>query len=58
MGDTSDGYPGVKGIGPKQALTLIQTYGSIDSVLASLGELKPGQRTKNSRPNRYAEIIA
>ncbi|AMO32312.1 5'-3' exonuclease [Lysinibacillus fusiformis] len=46
MGDTSDGYPGVKGIGPKQALTLIQTYGSIDSVLASLGELKPGQRTK------------
>lgn len=46
MGDTSDGYPGVKGIGPKQALTLIQTYGSIDSVLASLGKLKPGQRTK------------
>ncbi|WP_336637281.1 5'-3' exonuclease [Lysinibacillus fusiformis] len=46
MGDTSDGYPGVKGIGPKQALSLIQTYGSIDSVLASLGELKPGQRTK------------
>lgn len=46
MGDTSDGYPGVKGIGPKQALTLIQTYGSIDSVLASLCELKPGQRTK------------
>jgi 5'-3' exonuclease len=46
MGDTSDGYPGVKGIGPKQALTLIQTYGSIDKILESLGELKPGQRTK------------
>lgn len=46
MGDASDGYPGVKGIGPKQALTLIQTYGSIDNVLASLDELKPGQRTK------------
>ncbi|MGE7093553.1 5'-3' exonuclease [Lysinibacillus sp. NPDC048646] len=46
MGDTSDGYPGVKGIGPKQALTLIQTYGSIDKVIASLAELKPGQRTK------------
>ncbi|AUS88157.1 5'-3' exonuclease [Lysinibacillus sp. YS11] len=46
MGDSSDGYPGVKGIGPKQALTLIQTYGSIDKILASLGELKPGQRTK------------
>lgn len=46
MGDTSDGYPGVKGIGPKQALTLIQTYGSIANVLTSLDELKPGQRTK------------
>lgn len=46
MGDSSDGYPGVKGIGPKQALTLIQTYGSIDNVIASLEELKPGQRTK------------
>ena len=46
MGDASDGYPGVKGIGPKQALTLIQTYGSIEKVLASLEELKPGQRTK------------
>ena len=46
MGDTSDGYPGVKGIGPKQALTLIQTYGSIENVLTSLDELKPGQRTK------------
>ncbi|GLC89772.1 5'-3' exonuclease [Lysinibacillus piscis] len=46
MGDTSDGYPGVKGIGPKQALTLIQTYGSIDNVLTMLHELKPAQRTK------------
>ncbi|UED79533.1 5'-3' exonuclease [Lysinibacillus sp. CD3-6] len=46
MGDTSDGYPGVKGIGPKQALTLIQMYGSIDNVISSLEDLKPGQRTK------------
>ncbi len=46
MGDTSDGYPGVKGIGPKQALTLIQMYGSIENVLKSIDELKPGQRTK------------
>lgn len=46
MGDASDGYPGVKGIGPKQALALIQTYGAIENVLASIDELKPGQRTK------------
>lgn len=48
MGDTSDGYPGVKGIGPKTALQLIQSHGSIDGVLAALPTLKPGQRTKIS----------
>jgi 5'-3' exonuclease len=46
MGDSSDGYQGVKGIGPKTALQLIQKYGSIDGVLNSLEELKPAQRTK------------
>lgn len=46
MGDSSDGYPGVKGIGPKTALQLIQTYGSVDGVLAAKEELKPGQRKK------------
>lgn len=46
MGDSSDGYPGVKGIGPKQALQLIQTFGSVDGVLQNLEQLKPGQRNK------------
>ncbi|HWL23216.1 MAG TPA: 5'-3' exonuclease [Ureibacillus sp.] len=46
MGDTSDGYPGVKGIGPKTALQLIQNYGTIDEVIANLDQLKPAQRTK------------
>lgn len=46
MGDASDGYPGVKGIGPKQALQLIQTHGNIEGVLASLDRLKPAQRKK------------
>lgn len=46
MGDSSDGYPGVKGIGPKTALSLIQQYGSVDGVLAAITELKPGQQKK------------
>lgn len=46
MGDASDGYPGVKGIGPKTALQLIQNFGSIEGVLASLDMLKPAQRKK------------
>ncbi|BDH62770.1 5'-3' exonuclease [Lysinibacillus sp. PLM2] len=46
MGDSSDGYPGVKGIGPKTALQLIQNYGTIDGVLENLEMLKPAQKTK------------
>lgn len=45
-GDTSDGYPGVKGIGPKTAITLIQQYGSVDGVLAALDELTPARRKR------------
>lgn len=46
MGDTADGYPGVKGIGEKTALKLIQTYGTVDGVLNHINELPKGQQTK------------
>lgn len=46
MGDTADGYPGVKGIGEKTAIKLIQNHGSVESVNAALEQLTPGQRNK------------
>ncbi len=46
MGDPSDGYPGVRGIGPKTALQLIQQFGSVEGVLANLDQLKPAQKKK------------
>ncbi|WP_414049673.1 5'-3' exonuclease [Macrococcus animalis] len=46
MGDSADGYPGVKGIGEKTALKLIQTYGSVDGVLDNVHELPKGQQAK------------
>jgi 5'-3' exonuclease len=46
MGDTSDNYPGVKGIGEKTAMKLLQDYGSIEGILANLAELPKGVRTK------------
>lgn len=45
-GDTSDHYPGVKGIRPKTAEKLILQFQTVDNILASLDELKPGQRKK------------
>ena len=56
MGDSSDGYPGVKGIGPKTALQLIQNHGSIDGVLAALPTLKPGQRIKISENEQMLRL--
>ncbi|QNG61517.1 5'-3' exonuclease [Bacillus sp. PAMC26568] len=46
MGDSSDNYPGVRGIGEKTAYKLIAKYKSIEVLLSSLEELTKAQRTK------------
>jgi len=46
MGDTSDNYPGVKGIGEKTALKLLKEYETIDGLLENLDELPKGIRNK------------
>ena len=46
MGDSSDNIPGVKGIGPKSALALLQSYGDLDGVYLHLDELSAGLRQK------------
>ena len=46
MGDSSDNIPGVKGIGEKTALKLIQDYNSIDGVYEAINKLTPGVRKK------------
>lgn len=39
-GDPSDNLPGIKGVGPKTALTLLQQYGDLETVLANAHEQK------------------
>lgn len=48
MGDSSDNIPGVKGIGEKTALPLIQQCGTIEGLYEKLDEIKltPGNRKK------------
>lgn len=41
VGDASDGYPGVAGIGPKTAADLLQRFGTLEGVYEHLGELNP-----------------
>ncbi len=46
-GDASDNVPGVRGIGPKTAAKLLQTWGSLDAVYEHLDEVTPpGVRRK------------
>ena len=46
MGDPSDNYPGVKGIGEKTALKLLQQYEHVDGVVENLDELTKSQKLK------------
>ena len=46
MGDSSDNIPGVRGIGEKTALALVQRFGTLENVYANLDDksIKPKQR--------------
>ncbi|WP_163539287.1 5'-3' exonuclease H3TH domain-containing protein [Gracilibacillus sp. YIM 98692] len=46
MGDSSDNYPGVKGIGEKTAMKLLKEHHSIDQLLESKASLTKGVQKK------------
>ncbi len=46
-GDTSDNIPGVPGIGDKTAAELLQRFGSLENVLASIDEISGAKRKQN-----------
>src|SRR3982750_2000909 len=46
-GDTSDNIPGVPGIGDKTAAELLQEFGSLEGVLASVDQITGAKRKQN-----------
>jgi len=45
-GDKSDNIPGVKGIGEKTAVQLLNSYGNLDQIYASLDQIKGATKKK------------
>lgn len=45
-GDKSDNIPGVKGVGEKTAVKLLNIYGSLDNIYSALGEIKDAVQKK------------
>jgi len=46
MGDPSDNYPGVKGIGEKTALKLVQQFEHVEGIVSNLDQLTKSQKAK------------
>jgi DNA polymerase-1 len=46
VGDASDNYPGVTGVGPKTAGNLLKKYGTFENIYANLGEIQPNLALK------------
>lgn len=57
VGDASDNYKGVPGIGPKTAIKLIQEYKNLSNILASLDKLQPKLREKFEK-NKESAILS
>ncbi|MGO2859594.1 MAG: 5'-3' exonuclease H3TH domain-containing protein [Brevibacterium sp.] len=53
-GDPSDGLPGAPGIGEKTATTLLESFGSLESILKAA---KAGVKTGGLSPKRAATLI-
>lgn len=60
-GDSSDNIPGVKGIGAKTAVQLLEEYGSLEQVYASLDQIKGAVKQKLERGKdaaRHSQYLA
>ncbi|TPE57790.1 hypothetical protein FJO69_01150 [[Mycoplasma] falconis] len=45
-GDSSDNFKGIKGIGPKTAVSLLNTYSNLENIYANIDQIKPAWANK------------
>ena len=55
-GDAVDNIPGVRGIGPKTAAELLQTYGSLEGIYENVKAMKPTLAAKLERDAANAQM--
>lgn len=56
IGDGSDNYAGVKGIGPKTASNLLKKYQTVNNIYQHLDELAPAQKQKFIDCKKQADL--
>lgn len=56
VGDPSDNYPGVSGIGPKTASGLLQKYGTFEGVYQNLQDIAPALQEKLAQDIEQASL--
>ncbi|MGB9911650.1 MAG: 5'-3' exonuclease [Microgenomates group bacterium] len=56
VGDASDNYPGVPGIGPKTAINLLQQFGSLKGIYKNLKKISPKVAQKLKDGKESAEL--
>lgn len=56
MGDSSDNIPGVKGIGEKTAISLLQSYESVDNLYSHIDELTGKLKEKIEQGKDFAYL--
>jgi DNA polymerase-1 len=57
-GDTSDNIPGIPGIGDKTASQLIQSFGSLEEVLANVEQISGAKRKQNLLEHSQNAILS
>jgi len=56
VGDSSDNYSGVPGIGPKTAISLLEKYGSMDGAYKHLKDLPPQTKERLEKGRKQAVL--